>query len=513
MRTVILLLSAVCIFDLEFAYCSVLSPKQANLKSVEDLQAEVNSLKEKSVRLRGLLGKATSTANTTSKDFTSTAATSTSESKIVVITTSKDYTSTVPTSTLESRNATRGNLWAVHAKRKASTQVLKPDDVVNASHSENATSANLSTMLSRKESDDKEAEKDEEEEADEEAGNEAYEEEEHEEDEEGMDEDEDEDEDEDGDHEENLYSPEAAVAVATVNQALVASNSTQEETIIRELGAPIDEIMKPIKKAFKEMIAKLEKLNKHDGDENRMAFCEQIAKDLKSCEAPFKVHKDITYKEHSASECFGVRGPLGVEITSDSADECQTKCNDLGPDCAGFIRMTSSLGAGKCVFKKGGIKDVKTSDEVTCFEKEDPRAPVVKRYVALNLWALEQASKEMKWICQKGFRSTREENRVEAFRKAVKTYTDGLQCQPGDIPCPGGRLIGEKPMCKCVRPRRPRCRCKKKRMCECRRKARRARRKQKRIDRREKRKKRRQNRRERKDKMNKRRSRGHPTDA
>merc|ERR1719428_2056336 len=119
---------------------------------------------------------------------------------------------------------------------------------------------------------------------------------------------EEEEEEDDEDHEENLYrSPEASVAMETVNQVLAASNSTQEEKIMRQLVAPPDETMKPIKKAFKEMIAKLEKLNNHDGDENRMAFCEQIEKDLKTCVEPFKDTEGITYKTHSASDCRGVR--------------------------------------------------------------------------------------------------------------------------------------------------------------------------------------------------------------
>jgi hypothetical protein len=235
------------------------------------------------------------------------------------------------------------------------------------------------------------------------------------------------------------------------SEAMAASNSTRKQKIMRQLVAPPAETMKPMIKVFKQMIIKLEKLNKHDGDENRMLFCEQIAKDLESCQVPFKDHEGITYKEHSASDCLGVRGPLDVEIISDSANECQTKCNDLGPDCAGFLHMTSGRDAGKCLFKKGGIKDVKSSDTSTCFEKEDPRDPLVKKFVALNLWVLEQASSEIDWICQAGFRSTREESRVEAFRLTVETYMDGIQCQPGDIPCPGGHLKGEKPTCECVK--------------------------------------------------------------
>lgn len=150
---------------------------------------------------------------------------------------------------------------------------------------------------------------------------------------------------------------------------------------------------------------------------------------------------------------------MGVELASDSEDECQAKCNELGPDCAGFLRMTSGLDKGKCLFKKAGIKDGsngKTSDNSTCFEKEDPRDPLVKKYVALNLWVLKQVNIEINWICQAGFPSTREENRVEAFRHVVETYTDRLQCQEGDIPCPGGHPIGQKPMCKCLVPPRPR---------------------------------------------------------
>merc|ERR1719379_452410 len=180
-----------------------------------------------------------------------------------------------------------------------------------------------------------------------------------------------------------------------------------------------------------------------------MVFCEEIAKDLKSCETPFKDAEGVTYKEHSASECLGVRGPMDADLQADSAEECQTKCNDIGPECAGFLHMTSGRDAGMCYFQKGGIKDIETSDKSTCFEKEDPRDPLVKKFVSLNLWVLEQASMEIDWICQSGFRSTREENRVDSFRTVVQTYIDGLQCQPGDIPCPGGTISGEKPMCEC----------------------------------------------------------------
>merc|ERR1719316_99262 len=235
------------------------------------------------------------------------------------------------------------------------------------------------------------------------------------------------------------------------DEAKGASTSTRMQKIARQLVAPPAETMKPIIKTFKDMIAKLEKLNKHDGDENRMVFCETIAKDLKSCETPFKDAEGVTYKEHSASECLGVRGPMDAELTTDSTEECQTKCNDLGPECAGFLHMTSGRDAGKCYFKKGGIKDIETSDKSTCFEKEDPRDPLVKKFISLNLWVLEQASNEINWICQAGFRSHREENRVEAFRLVVQTYMDGIQCQPGDIPCPGGTLTGEKPMCECIK--------------------------------------------------------------
>jgi hypothetical protein len=235
------------------------------------------------------------------------------------------------------------------------------------------------------------------------------------------------------------------------DEAKGVSNSTRGKNLLRQLVAPPAETMKPIIKVFKGMIAKLEKLNKHDGDENRMAFCDNIATDLKSCQEPFKDHEGISYKEHSASECLGVRGPMDADLKTDSADECQTKCNDLGPECAGFLHMTSGRDAGMCYFKKGGIKDIETSDKSTCFEKEDPRDPLVKKFVSLNLWVLDQASMEIDWICQSGFRSTREENRVESFRLVIQTYMDGIQCQPGDIPCPGGTISGEKPMCECTK--------------------------------------------------------------
>merc|ERR1719316_686991 len=233
------------------------------------------------------------------------------------------------------------------------------------------------------------------------------------------------------------------------DEAKGASTSTRMQKLARQLVAPPAETMKPIIQTFKKTIAKLEKLNKHDGDENRMVFCEEIAKDLESCQAPFKDHEGVTYKEHSASKCLGLRGPMDTDLKTDSAEECQTKCNDLGPECAGFLHMTSGADAGMCHFKKGGIKDIETSDMSTCYEKEDPRDPLVKKFISLNVWVLEQASIEIDWICQSGFRSTREENRVDSFRMVVQTYIDGLQCQPGDIPCPGGTISGEKPMCEC----------------------------------------------------------------
>merc|ERR1719316_839707 len=146
----------------------------------------------------------------------------------------------------------------------------------------------------------------------------------------------------------------AALETPTV---MAFSSSTRVKKIMHQLVTPPDETMKSITKVLKEMIVKLKKLNKNDDDENRMMFCKQIAKDLKSCEAPFKDHQGITYKEHSASECIGLRGDMGVELASDSVDECQAKCNELGPDCAGFLRMTSGLDKGKCLFKKAGIKD------------------------------------------------------------------------------------------------------------------------------------------------------------
>merc|ERR1719421_1721052 len=125
------------------------------------------------------------------------------------------------------------------------------------------------------------------------------------------------------------------------DEAKTASKSARTKKMMRQLVAPPAETMKPMIKVFKEMIVKLEKLNKHDGDENRMAFCDEIGKDLKTCQEPFLDHEGVTYKEHSASDCLGVRGPMDVELKTDSADECQTKCNDLGPDCGGFLHVTS----------------------------------------------------------------------------------------------------------------------------------------------------------------------------
>ena len=60
------------------------------------------------------------------------------------------------------------------------------------------------------------------------------------------------------------------------DEAKGASTSTRMQKIARQLVAPPAETMKPIIQTFKKTIAKLEKLNKHDGDENRMVFCEEI---------------------------------------------------------------------------------------------------------------------------------------------------------------------------------------------------------------------------------------------
>lgn len=450
MRALLPLLAATCLADLVEAHRN--SSKVA-LKSEEDLQEEVRKLKVENSRLRGLLGNGTqknsATAATTSQDKktvpaqrasvsanqtsfknnTKSAATgsqgkntgpanhtsATSEKNVQpavdAVNHALDMAVHKPNKTVNDLEQARARANATHestrAKLRASIKALDrvEMDIAKLEHKNTSASKNDVAVEAHKFFG-------------------------------GL---------SDSEKDEALEKEEEKV----LNQ--YKKNSLRNKKIMRQLVAPPAETMKPMIKTFKDMIAKLEKLNKHDGDESRMLFCEEIAKDLKSCEEPFKDHEGITYKEHSASECLGVRGPLDVEVKSDSEEECQTKCNDLGPDCAGYLHMTSGPDAGKCFFKKGGIKDVKTSDKSTCFEKEDPRDPLVKKFVALNLWVLEQASTEIDWICQSGFRSSREENRVDAFRLVVKTYVDGIQCQPGDIPCPGGTITGEKPTCECVK--------------------------------------------------------------
>lgn len=419
-------------------------------KSHEELQSEVHKLQQENKRLRGLL-KNTTQKNTTSatvlksKNATHVepAGSPSKHTAVPVASANKHLDTTTSDKHLDAKPATTASVEAVNHALDAA--VRKP-----AKAKKNATEARVATRnklraaikaLDRDEADiariEKETEKEEKE-----ASTPAK-------------------------KENKKVTPAAHVETNIAKDAALekkadkvihllkdeekgASHSARGKKLLRQLVAPPAETMKPMIKTFKDMIAKLEKLNKHDGDENRMAFCENIAKDLVSCEEPFKDHEGITYKEHSASECLGVRGPFDADLKSDSADECQTKCNDLGPECAGFMHATSGPDAGTCYFKKGGIKDVETSDKSTCFEKEDPRDPLVKKFVSLNLWVLEQASNEINWICQSGFRSTREENRVEAFRLVIQTYMDGIQCQPGDIPCPGGTISGEKPMCECT---------------------------------------------------------------
>jgi len=392
MRAVLSLIAAACLVDSVSASRNSTAPK-------EDLEAQVRKLKEENTRLRGLLGNATQKASAPAATVNTTvvAAVKSAPAPMNKTASTKDVK-------VEAVN---------HALDAAVKKPVKDTKNVTAARETTRNKLRASIKaLDRDEADIAKLEKDTKVESTD-------------------------------TQKDAALDKEAAKVIHLFNdEAKAASNNTRTKKIMRQLVAPPAETMKPMIKVFKEMIVKLEKLNKHDGDENRMQFCEDIAKDLATCEEPFKDSEGVSYKEHSASECLGLRGPLDVTLKSDSADDCQKKCTELGPDCAGFLHMTSGPDAGSCHFKKGGIKDVKTSDKSTCFEKEDSRDPLVKKFIALNLWVLEQSSNEINWICQSGFRSSREEDRVGAFRLVVQTYMDGIQCQPGDIPCPGGTLTG-----------------------------------------------------------------------
>lgn len=118
--------------------------------------------------------------------------------------------------------------------------------------------------------------------------------------------------------------------------------------------------------------------------------------------------------------------------------------------------MVEMLRMARESLKYGGASDEKT---VFCQDVERQRKSIrvkFKYYDAQpHKWALDQAVKEIEWLCRTDRGASREELReqLEDHRKNLQemlvAYKEMVVCEPGMAHCDHGRVVGIRPACMC----------------------------------------------------------------